>query len=63
MGHISVKIEEKGTDKHTSLEAAQKAALPILGDALAPIIRLGLDSGRYIVENGTIKLQHEVSHE
>ena len=56
-------IEEIGTDKYPSLEAAQEAALPVLADALTGIIRSGLDNGPYIVENGVIRLREEVTHE
>ena len=56
-------IQEEGTDKHTSLEDAQDAVLPLLADALANMIRSGLDRGQYIVENGVVKLRQEVSRE
>ena len=57
------RIEEIGTEKHASLEAAQEAALPVLADALAQIIRDHLDSGRYIADNGVLKLREEANDE
>ena len=56
-------IQEKGAEGHASLEDAQDAALPLLADALAHMIRSGLDRGQYIVENGVVKLRQEVGRE
>ena len=56
-------IEEKGTERYVSPADAQEAALPLLADALANMIRSGLDRGQYIVENGVVKLREEVSRE
>jgi len=54
-----LRTEELGTNRYPSLEAAQDAALPLLAELLASVIRSGLDSGRYIVENGVVKLSEE----
>ena len=56
-------IQERGTQRYASSVDAQDAALPLLADALVQIIRSSLDSGRYIVENGVVKLREEVSRE
>jgi hypothetical protein len=53
-------IEELSGSRHRSLQAAQEAAMPILAQLVANIVHAGLDSGRYIVENGIIKLSEEV---
>jgi hypothetical protein len=53
------RIEEYGTDRYPSLEAARQAAMPILAQLLANTIQCGLDSGRYFVENGIVKLSKE----
>ena len=63
MQRETLRIVERGTERHGSPEAAQEAALPLLADALVQIIRSSLDSGRYIVENGVVKLREEVSRE
>lgn len=52
-------IKEFGGDRHPSLEAAQQAAMPIIAQLLANVIQSGLDSGRYFVENGVVKLSKE----
>ena len=57
------KIEEIGIEDQFSLRAAQEAAVPILADALAKIIRSRLDTGQYIVDNGFVKTQREVDRE
>ena len=53
-------IEELSGSRHPSLEAAQQAAVPILAQLVINGVDAGLDSGRYIVENGIIKLSEEV---
>ena len=59
-----LRIEEFGTELHPSLEAARRAAAPVLAQLVANTIQAGLDSGRYIVENGVVRLSEEVkSHE
>ena len=60
MQRETLRIVERGTERHGSPEAAREAALPLLADALMQIIRSGLDSGRYIVENSVVKLRKEV---
>jgi hypothetical protein len=55
----SLAIEESGSDHYSSLEAAFTAALPSLAALLAERIRLGLDSGRYVIQNGVVKLPEE----
>lgn len=52
-------IEELSGSQHPSLEAAQQAAVPILAQFVVNAVHAGLDSGRYIVENGIIKLSEE----
>jgi hypothetical protein len=52
-------IAEFGTERYPSLEAAQEAAMPILARLLATTIEAGLDSGRYFVENGVVRLSEE----
>jgi len=54
--HKSLTIEELGSDRYPSLDAAFVAALPSLAAFLAARIRLGLDNGRYVVENGEVRL-------
>jgi hypothetical protein len=49
-------IEELSGDRHPSLEAAHQAAVPILTQLLTNTIQVGLDSGRYFVENGVVRL-------
>jgi len=53
-------IEELSGSRHRSLQAAQDASVPILAQLVVNVVRAGLDSGRYIVENGIIKLSEEV---
>jgi hypothetical protein len=55
-----LRIEEVGTGRFPSLEAAQEATMPVLAEFLAKAIRSGVDSGRYIVENGVVKPCEEV---
>lgn len=52
-------IEEFGMDRYPSLQAAQDGAMPVLAEVLANVIRSGLDSGRYLVQNGVVKLSEE----
>ena len=59
----TLRIEERGTQRYASSVDAQDAALPLLADALAQMIRSGLDRGQYIAENGVVQLREEVSHE
>jgi hypothetical protein len=55
----SFEIEESGSDTYSSREATQQAALPALTELLVPMIRSGLDSGRYIIENGVVRINRE----
>jgi hypothetical protein len=59
----SFEIEECGSDTYFSREATQQAALPALTELLAPIIRSGLDSGRYMIENGVVRINREPNGE
>ncbi len=63
MRHAGFRIEEIGTERHPSLEAAQEAALPDLSNALAQMVRLGLDDGRYVADNGLVRMAEEDRHE
>lgn len=56
-------IQELGTERYSLPEDAQDAALRPLAEILADIIRSGLDNGRYIVEDGLVKVREEVDHE
>lgn len=56
-------IQEFGTERYTSVEDAQEAALGPLAHSLAEMIRSRLDNGTLIVEDGQVKLQREVDHE
>lgn len=63
MRHNGFEIEEIETEKYPSLEEAQEAALPDLSNALAQMVRLGLDNGRYVVDNGLVRMTEEDRHE
>jgi len=54
-----IRIDEVGGNRHPSLEAAHQASMPVLAQLLANTIQAGLDSGRYVVENGVVKLSKE----
>lgn len=58
-----LEIEEWGTKRYPSLEDAQEGALRPLAEALAAIIRSGLDNGRYIVQDGLVRVQKEADDE
>jgi hypothetical protein len=47
---------EKGTNQHSSREAAQRASLQTLGSAIARAVRAGLESGRFVVVDGVVRL-------
>jgi len=55
----SLAMEETGSEQCPSLDVAFAAALPSLARLLAARIRLGLDTGRYVVENGVVRLAEE----
>ncbi len=56
----SLAIEEVGSEGCPALDVAFAAALPSLAALLAARIRLGLDTGRYVIDNGIVKLAEEV---
>jgi len=49
-------IEEVGTDTYPSPEAANRAAIPEIAQTIVHIIRAGLESGRFVVIDGVVKL-------
>jgi hypothetical protein len=48
-------IQEFGTERYSSLEDAQRAALPHLAELLAYIVRQGIEKGRFVVVNGVVE--------
>jgi hypothetical protein len=58
MGRMMI-IQELSGHRYPSLQAAQDAAAPVLAQLLVNTIQAGLDSGRYFVENGMVKLSQE----
>lgn len=51
-------IQEFGTERYSSLEDAQRAALPHLAELLACIVRQGISKGRFVVVDGVVRLGH-----
>jgi hypothetical protein len=47
---------EATTNRHSSLEAAQRSSLQALGGAIARAVRAGLESGRFVVVDGVVRL-------
>ena len=56
MTNDSFEIEELGTNRYSSLEDAQRAALPHLTELLACIVRQGIEEGGFVVVGGVVKL-------
>jgi hypothetical protein len=52
-------IQELSGERYPSLDSAHEAGVPILAQLLANAIQAGLDTGRYIVDNGVVKLSEE----
>ena len=61
--HDGFVIEEIGTAGYSSLEDAQEAASSALAEVLAQAIRSGLDNGRYVTENGFVRIVEEARDE
>ena len=49
-------LEEHGAKRHIDLAANQGAGLAAVAGPLARAIRAGLASGRYVLEDGVVKL-------
>ena len=47
-------LDIKSTTTYQSVEETQQAALQALAAAIARAVRAGLDSGRYVVEDGVV---------
>jgi len=56
MTNDSFEIEELGTHRYSSLEDAQRAALPRLAELLACMVRQGIREGGFVVVNGVVRL-------
>ena len=56
MSLIIDNIEEKSTDRFCSLEAAQRAGLEAIAGSLAQAVRANLKSGRYVVDDGVVRV-------
>lgn len=63
MPDTGFEIQEFGTERYSSLEDAQDAALRPLAQVLADMIRSGLDNGHYIVQDGLVKFREEMDCE
>jgi hypothetical protein len=49
-------IEEQSTDRFRSLEAAQRAGVEAIASALASAVRASLKNGRYIIDDGVVRV-------
>jgi|GEM_PF-5810475 len=47
-------LDVESTTTYNSVEETQQAALQALAGAIARAVRAGLDSGRYVVEDGVV---------
>jgi len=63
MTNDSFQIEELGMNRYSSLEDAQRAALPHLAGLLASAVRRGIEQGRFIVVDGVVGLAQKCESE
>jgi len=56
MTNDSFQIEELGMNRYSSLQDAQRAALPHLAELLACMVRQGIEEGRFVVVDGVVRL-------
>ena len=55
MPESGFEIQESGTERYSSLEDAQRAALPHVADLLACIVRQGIEDRRFVVVDGVVR--------
>ena len=55
----SITVEEAGTEGPLTLDTAFVASLPDLAALLAVRVRVGLDNGDYVAQNGVVELAKE----
>ena len=63
MPESGFEIQESGTERYSSLEDAQRAALPHVADLLACIVRQGIEEGSLVVVNGVVRLARRCESE
>ena len=63
MTNDNFEIEELGMNRYSSLEDAQRAALPHLAELLACMVRQGIEEGRFVVVDGVVRLAQRCKSE
>ena len=56
-------VQEAGGNRYASISMAQKLALDEVAQAVAQIIREGLAKGRFIVDDGWVRLTENLDDE
>jgi hypothetical protein len=54
-------LSESGGDNHPTLELAQRASLQDIASVVARIVRNGIAQGRFVVQDGIVRLAEEAT--